>query len=112
MTRYVLVTAEATKAMVSAGLPHLDGQNNSEVRPVGQFYSGMTADESEAANWKYYGDERLRRAYTAMLASRPPVDYDALAMEVMRKFYGVSDDVLIESGDIPHMAQALRELLS
>ena len=42
---------------------------------------------------------------------RPPVDYDALAMEVMRKFYSAPDDALIGSGDIPHMAQALRELL-
>ena len=48
--------------------------------------------------------------WKAMLAARPPVDYDALAMEVMRKFYGAPDDALIGSGDIPHMAQALREI--
>jgi len=43
--------------------------------------------------------------------NKRPVDYDALAMDLMRKFYGAPDDALIGSGDIPHMAQALREVM-
>ena len=86
MGDYVLVPRVATEAMLEAGI-------------------------AAVKNWppNYYS--AARGIYPAMLAARPPVDYDALAVEVMRKFYGAPDDVLIGSGDIPHMAQALRELL-
>lgn len=59
-----------TEAMVSAALPHLVGVADSDVRPVGQFYPGQTADESEETNWQHSGRERVRRALTAALAAR------------------------------------------
>lgn len=115
MGDYVLVPRVATEAMVSAGLPHLDGQNKSDVRPVGQFYSGMTADESEAANWKYCGDERLRRAYAAMLAARPPVEWtDLMAMATVAVDKAAAPHVLADADMrrtiICCTAQALREI--
>lgn len=63
----VFLPTEPTEEMLLAGLPNLVGIENSTIRPVGQFYSGMTASESEEANWRFHGKERLRRAYLAMI---------------------------------------------
>lgn len=64
-----------TREMLDVGLAHLIGKDTrgkaTKVRPIGQFYSGMTADESEATNWEYYGAERLSEAFKAMLAVAP-----------------------------------------
>lgn len=49
---------EPTSAMLDAGLPHLIA-TKSDVRPLGQFYPGMTADESEEANQQYYGRDTV-----------------------------------------------------
>lgn len=49
---------EPTSAMLDAGLPHLIA-TKSDVRPLGQFYPGMTADESEEANQQYHGRDTV-----------------------------------------------------
>ena len=69
----------ATEAMVNAALPHLVGIKDSKVRPVGQFYSGMTADESEDANWRYCGRERVGHAIDAAIRHMPEKTAAAIA---------------------------------
>ena len=57
-----------TDEMVNAALPHLIGTSDKAVRPIGQFWPGMTADESEVANWYFYGADRVRAALEAALS--------------------------------------------
>jgi hypothetical protein len=72
---WVLVPREPTVEMVTAALGHLyahfakDGQ-----RPFGQFVPGCTAAESEDMSQQWYGPDRLRNAYAAMLAAAPASD--------------------------------------
>lgn len=73
MTRYVLTPPEPTDAMLDASLAY---DINTTTRGHNRF------------------------VYLAMLAARPPIDYDALAKELMGRWLTVGS-----------MAQALREVL-
>ncbi len=37
----------------------VDGYWREDAKPVGEFWSGCTAEESESLNWEYYGAERI-----------------------------------------------------
>ena len=65
---WVMVPREATKAMIDAALA---------VKPLGQFYPGHTAAESEYMNEKYHGGERRANIYAAMIAAAPAPGGDA-----------------------------------
>lgn len=40
----------------------IKGYWDADARPIGEFWSGCTAEESEALNWKYYGKTRVDAA--------------------------------------------------
>jgi hypothetical protein len=59
------VSAGAAADAVEAALPHLICVAGSPVRPIGSFYPGFTAGESEHQNWMYHGRDRVRAALDA-----------------------------------------------
>ena len=70
---WVMVPREPTNEMRSLALSHLYGAPfwRADAKPIGTFYSGHTATESEMANIAECGPDRLNAAYRAMLAAAP-----------------------------------------
>jgi hypothetical protein len=74
-------------AEVEVALPHLIAVPGSDVRPIGQFWPGETADQSEDSNWLYYGRKRVREALLAAARVRSAIpETEAVAWRVRWKW--------------------------
>ena len=94
---------ELTKEMLSLALSHLYGAPfwRADAKPIGAFYSGHTATESEMANIAECGPDRVKAAYAAMIAARPTpaaeaapqggVDWQERCLELGFKYWRAPD---------------------